>query len=316
MTGSHAVRVNAYRNLVSELATLDSLIAMTPVENVIDRSSLESRKEQVETEIAGYSESQTEGSPAYLVFRGDPVKGDEGIIANFCAEAIDRFHTAVTTVGAGKHHGLGERGVIPNSDFYQLMVTDIVRGSFGFQIESATQRARLGSVFDPASDAIDEFKSIIRASTSGDDDLADVLADTEIRAVNAVRRFLEVLEKHDAVCSIEFKGDEFRFEDPLQVRRSIQRLRKDNIVEKVINLPGQFIGYLPESRRAEFLADRITGDIEDVRPEFPGGVINAKIDRRVEDTDQINEILNLPTQITVRVKRVGKGKPSFVILQI
>lgn len=59
MTESHAVRVNAYQNLVSELATLDSLIAMTPVENVIDRMSLESRKEQVEAEIAASSDAQT-----------------------------------------------------------------------------------------------------------------------------------------------------------------------------------------------------------------------------------------------------------------
>ena len=113
---------------------------------------------------------------------------------------------------------------------------------------------------DPIEMAIGRVKDILEASVRSDQDLTEALADSDDRAVAAVRQFLEVVADQEAVCALDFKGEEFAFRDINQVRRSESRLSRDNIQEENIMFSGRFQGFLPQMRRSELLVDEV--DVE------------------------------------------------------
>lgn len=303
--------IREYRFLLSERATLEKLIERTHPESVISRMSLEDRLSEVEEEINAHGERySTQPIDARLTFRGKPVVGSYGIQADFGPDAVKSFANAVALVGAGQHSKLGARGVIPNRENYQLLITGTVRGSFGFQLEDASQQGVFGPDMDPIEMAIGRVKDILEASVRSDDELTETLAESDERAVAAVHDFLEVVAEQEAVCALEFKGDVFAFRDTNQVRRSESRLRQDNIREEDVTFMGHFQGFLPHSHRAEFLVERAD---QDFLSNVVGQVINAKVERLVDDSVSINEILNSDVRISARFRKVGSGNPTYLI---
>ncbi len=295
------MNVHQYRFLLSERATLKELIADAPADSIITRMSLERRLEEVTDELSEYPDSL---SPrlitARLTFSGKPVAVNHGILARFGVDVVKAFEKAIASAGASLSAPLAARGPVPHREACQLLITNVVRGSFGFEVEGASQRASLMSRAAPVESAMEQVKNILEASVKTDDDLADTIADIDGRAIRDVREFLKIVADNSAVCALEFKGDVFQFRDTDQVRRSEGRLRRDNIHEEDIALAGHFRGFLPTSRRAEF-------QVED------GEIITGRVDSALENADEINGILNQLVRITVHTKRVGSGRPQYVI---
>ena len=307
------MNIHEYRFLLSEQGTLERLISRTSPGNVIGRMSLGSRLRQVKAELEAYEGFSPHQVNARLTFRGRPVVSNRGIFADFGTEAVNGFAEAVTRIGAGWNSPLPASGRIPNSAEYRLLITGTATGSFGFQVEDASQQPILIGESSPVELAIDRFKGILDASTKTDDELVEAIADTDRRALDAVRDFLKLMADNRATCALEFQGSEFRFTDVAQVRRSERRLSNDNILEEDVTLEGQFQGFLPHSRRAEFLiaqtdADFLAGAV--------GTVVSGRVEAAVGDTANINEILNQDVTITARVKRVGQGRPRYVVTQV
>ena len=308
------MNVHEYRFLLSERGVLKRLIRRTSPESVIGRMSLESRLQQVEEELEAYKGFSPRLINVRLTFRGRPVVNNRGIFADFGPEAVKGFADAVTRIGAGWSSPLAPSGPIPNSAEYQLLITGTATGSFGFQVESATQQPTLEGESSPLELAIGRFKEILEASIRTDDELVEAIADTDRRALDAVQGFLKLMADNRAMCALEFQGDEFRFRDPDQVRRSESRLSNDNVLEEDVTFTGQFQGFLPHSKRAEFLI--VESDSEFLRGEV-GTVVSGRVDRGVVgDTANINEMLNQNVRIIARVKRVGQARPRYVITQL
>ena len=203
--------------------------------------------------------------------------------------------------------------MVPNLEKYGLIITDTVKGSFGFRMERASQQGVLESEMDPVEIAVDRVKAIFEASIGTDDELAEALAESDHRAVMAVGKFLQVVGNQDAVCALEFKDSVFAFRDADQVRRSQNRLSQDHIREEDITLGGHFQGFLPNARRAEFRVDWVDSDqLSDV----VGSAISARVASSVEAPESINQMLNRNVRISAHFRKVGSGKRTYLVLEL
>lgn len=307
MRGRSPVNIKEYRHLRADLTELDRLIAMTPESDVIDRSSLEARRNQVAEELGTYPTPIRWPVNACLTFNGGPVIGRHGIEADFGAKAVTAFADAVASIGASRQSPLGARGVIPNREDYRLLITGTSRGSFGFEIEEKLAVNPVQETLFPESSyvemALEQVKNILKSSVSNDEDLADAVADVDPRALTDLRTFVKMMADNHAVCSLSLKGDTFGFDDMDQVKRSQRNLSQSNIRLYEDAMSGSFHGFLPNERKAEFVDDS------------DGQVISGKVDPKV-DASGINSMLNRPASIKVLAKRVGASRPSYVITEI
>ena len=221
------MNIREYRHLLSERAALKRLLAEMSPEKVISRKSLQRRTERVAAELAADAGRLPRLIDACLTFQGNPVAGNYGIRADFGGDVLRAFASAVNAVGASQHSTLGSRGAVPQSDNYRLLITDTVRGSFGFRIEDASQQPTVSLESSPVERALERVKTILEASVRTDDDLSEAITESDQRALGALRNFLKTVADQDAVCALEFKGDVFRFSDSAQVRRSEHRLSKE-----------------------------------------------------------------------------------------
>ncbi len=303
------MNVHDHRFLLSGRETLERLIAQTSTGNVIGSMSLRSRLEQVMEELEAYKGYSSGVASAKLTFRGSPVVDSRGILADFGTEAVNAFAESVTRIGAGWVEPLAPSGRIPNSDEYQLLITGTAAGSFGFHMEDASPQLTLEGLPSSVERAVGKVKEILKATVGTDEDLLEAIADTDRRALDSVQTFLRKTADNGAVCALEFQGDEFRFRDVAQVRHSADRLGSDRILEDNAGLFGKFQGFLPNSRRAEFL---LSGTDVDFLRQSVGAVIVARIEPAVSDKININDFLNQDITVTARVKRIGSGRPRYV----
>ena len=306
------MNVHEYRFLISERSALNKLLGQTSAGNVIGRMSLERRLREVETALEAYEGFSPHKVTARLTFSGRPVSGSRGIWADFGGNAVSKFADALAQVGAGMDGSLSAKGPILNRDDYRVMITATAPGSFGFEIEEASQQPAFVGETTPVERAIAEVKNILEASVGTDEELTEAIAGANVRALHAVRDFLETVAKGEAICALTFHEDAFRFRDVAQIQRSVARLSEDNIQDDDgLTLKGKFEGFLPNSRRAEFTVSET--DVDFLRGAV-GTVISGRVEPEVDNFVDINAILQQQVNITVRTRRVGAGKPRYVIM--
>jgi hypothetical protein len=292
------MNIQELKQLQAELGGLRSLLASTPKQNVLERFGLESREKLLVELIAAQPSMNREPARARLTFRGKPVVGTHGIHAEFGTDALRAFTDVVAAVGASRGRTLASRGALPDRDKHQFLITGAALGSFGFQLEEAPIDS-VGSSEDSAvGSALQQTTQLMKATQGSDDDLADVVAELDPRALECMRKFFRTLADNEAVCTLAVNDDRFFFSDVAQVRASLNRLRVDNIHEETERLEGQFRGVLPTKRTFEFETSS-------------GEVITGSVGPEVDDAGAINSIVNKPHTITVTKKTVGAGSPRY-----
>jgi hypothetical protein len=305
------MNVHEYRFLLSQQATLNRLLNETDQSEVIVRISLNARLQEVEEQLESYEGLSPHLVSGSLTFRGSPVTGNRGIDAEFGPDAVKSFANAVSFIGAIRHMPLSSTGRVPHREDYRLLITNTARGSFGFQFEEASQQPAFSGESTPVEMAIAQVKEILEASVGTDEQLSEAIEETDRRALGVIRSFLKIVADGDAVCALEFQGDVFRFTDVAQVRRSENRLSEDNIQEEEVTLTGHFAGFLPNSRRAEFYVESAEADF---LLDAIGTVISGKVESDVDDTvGDLNEILKRTVRIDAHTRRVGEGRPRYII---
>lgn len=297
------MNLHTYRRLQAEQKAIANMLAEIPEDRVIDRISLEARMRSVEEELASQPPPERQPVRARLTFRGRPVVGHHGMFAEFGATAVAGFVKAVSSIGAAADQPLGARGQLPNQDDFRLLITGTALGSFGFELEEAAQEdLTLFPAESPLESAIARTQAIMRATLESDEELTETLADVDPRALDALRTFLDELANAEAVCTLEFRDQVFRYADVAQLRGSAARLRQDNIHEKDLTLTGRFLGVLPEHRRFE------------LRLAESGEVISGRIGKHIDDAARINESLGQPVNAVVHTQRVGQGTPRYTLI--
>lgn len=297
-----AMNLREFRQLQAERGALERLLAELPADRAIERLGLEVRKDEIDAALADVPTPPREPVRVKLTFHGKPVVGNHGISAEFGALMVGAFSDAVAALGASQSGSLGARGV-PGRDEHRLLITGTAPGSFGFQFEeAAAEDLSLFPDQSPVEPAILQAKAIMKASLGTDDDLSDALSDTDPRALDALRKFLDAMAKNEAICALEYRGEAFRFADVEQVRRSLGRLGHDNIHESEESITGSFLGVLPHRRTFEFKVAE------------SGNVFTGKVGQSVVEAAAINQVLGHSVTIRVRARLVGQGRSRYVLL--
>ena len=291
-----------YQYLLAELTTLKEMLDEIPEADIIVRLSLEGRMEVVKERLASYGDPPKKPIEFRLTFRGAPTVERYGIRADFGGNAMKYFTDAVAAVGFSQTRTLGEWGVIPNRDMFNLVITGTARGSFGFVLEEGFKDENISDAKTSVESAINTIIAILKASTGTNDELNEALSETDPRAIKEIHAFVKHLADNDAVCTLQSEKDVFSFSDIKQIRQSEKNLSEDNIHEEQIEFNGYFIGYLPEKRVFEFYA-------EDMK-----AVISGKVDVTVENPEKINDILKKQTHIRLRMRRVGVSRQATYTL--
>ena len=307
------MNVHEYQSLLSEQAELRRLVETRSPGNVFGKASLQWRLEKVEAKLVPYQGLSWQTDRVRLLFRGAPVMGQRGVLAEFGGSAVNQFAEAVAVVGSSLSGELADGGAVPRRDQYRLEITDTVPGSFGIELEDASQQLVREGESSPVATAVAEVKKIISAAADNDDALTEAVAGGNRRAIRAVHDFLKTVADAGAVCSLEFRNSVFRFQDNGQVQRSVRRLREDNIVDDEVTLDGYFEGFLPEGRRAEF---HVTDAGADHVQEAVGQLIGGQVERQLAESFDINGILKQQVRIQVRTRRVGSGRPRYVFRSV
>jgi len=232
------------------------------------------RLEQVATQLSQAMENDPAG--VALFFGGQPVVGSHGIKASFGSQAVGQFQKLVSQRYAAVEFGpLSTRGRVPMSEDTQLLVTGVVRGSFGFVLqapEPSSGDALLKQVVDEVADTLSRM-------ASADDALFDeASASVDNRQLGALREFFKLLDDEGASMRV-VEGDR-DFELSRQaIQRARQRAEALTIAERVETLEGEIIGWTEYSSRFELrvCADRsvVMGHVaRDVAENMPSGLSN------------------------------------------
>lgn len=293
--------------LLAEIHALEEMISRIPEENVLDRISLEDRKTKVEEDLAVLtSPYHYEPVRARLTFRGKPVLKNDGVIADFAGNALDKFADMVGYIGASRDGLIGEGGPVSNLDRYRMMITGASPfGSFGFDLEEApNDDSRLDPELSPVKKAIDDVALIImQASGLSDDDLADAIEDVHPMAINKIRDFLRVMTDNEAICILESDDKTIQFDNIDQIKFIEEQLSPDRIFENDLIIVGRFGGALEDRRTFEFW-------IEDQKE-----MIFGKLGPGIKDIDKIHYIASQrkPVEAHVHKKQVGTSRPKYTL---
>ncbi len=290
--------------LESERKFLKQQLDSLPSNAVLTRSSVQSRMRTVE-DLLSTQLCQPLPVKAMLTFRGRPVVGSHGVYAEFGTRATNAFTEAVATISSALLGPLAPTGPLPRREQCQFLITGTAIGSFGFEFEEHRPGALPIHCETAAARALKVTLGLLACSAQGgDDELAEFVADTGLRSVQAVRNFVDVLATHDAVCTLIVGKRSFRFSDIGEVRRSLAKLSQDNVHESESMLFGEFQGVLPKGRTFEF---KVAAD---------GQIVLGKIGLEIDNPETINDHLSQPVEISCLETHAGHGRPRYKLLQL
>lgn len=302
-----------YLSLTSEVNELKAILAKIPQNRVVDRRSFETRLKNALGILSEISPSLLP-KKVRLTFRGNPVFGSHGIVAEFASKASASFTDAFSAIVASINDNLRYMGPIPDKQKNQLIITGTAIGSFGFEYELPPPNAGV----DPAQPemnfgatqntevAMQKLEKLFRVASEGnDDDLSELVDEIHPRAVKKVAEFLTYISDQNAWCGLDFNDSIFRFAGSNQVRNSAKRLNSDNIRDTTEEFSGRFDGTLPTGRTFEF------------KPVDQNGILRGKIGPDIEDSHVINrEYLGKLASVTLNVIQVGQGRPRYTLAQL
>ena len=184
-----------------------------------------------------------------MFFSGAPVHGRRGISAAFAADAIAGYqHLVSLAYGHRRRGGLSSTGPIPEREGSALLLTDMPRGSVGFELVEDDDQARV--LPTDLSDVVAQVGALLDAAAASDAAYAETVAEFDRRVVEAMHGFLSRLRNAGASMRMEVHEREYVF--------TLERLteaadRASSMLREEADRPlvGKLIGFLPTDRRFE-----------------------------------------------------------------
>ncbi len=294
-----------YQMLASEIAQVEDILRELPKERWLERASFESRLKSLKEEIAKVEQTPIRNR-AIITFRGSPVFGTHGILVDFASKASGALNDAVTSIAASLAENLRYRGPIPDKDKNKLLITNIARGSFGFELEVPNNgEDTLIPIETNASLALEKIIELFEYSLNDDiEQLSEIVQEIHPRAVKKVVEFLDTLKSNNAWFAFEYKNKRVKYPNIEWVEKTIELLDEDNINEVEESFSGMFQGFLPDSRTFEFKTES-------------GETIKGKIGVDIKDPAVLNkEYLLVPVTAKLKSTQVGQAKPKYMLMDI
>lgn len=179
-----------------------------------------------------------------LFFGGRPVMGSQGIQAGFSGKAIERFQTMVSQRFAAQELGpLASKGRVPLKDNTHLMVTDVVRGSFGFVLQAASEDDEAQGAGTSLKSVVGKVADAISRMAAQDDALFDgALAEIDERQKVAFSDFFKLLDTEGATIRIVEGERDFEL-DQASVQRARRRVESLQISDRSEEISGLIVGW-------------------------------------------------------------------------
>ncbi|WP_157652948.1 hypothetical protein [Burkholderia ubonensis] len=291
-------------HLEAEVTFLEEQLREIGQDAGLTRLSLESRLNEVREQLVAAPEDAREPAKAIVTFRGKPVLGTHGVMADFGAAVTKAFSDAVSTVAASIDRPLNAMGPIPNREQNRLLITGTAIGSFGFEFEEMAVLPLLDDQRSAVDVALERTQKLLESTTESDEVLAENLQNTDPRAVEKVKAFLKVLSDSEATCAIERNGQRFLFSNIEQIETSLARLSEDNIHEEIIRKPGTMTGSMPGRRQFEF------------RPDGEEVLIYGTIGPQIEEPGRVLGQWGSRFIATIHVTRVGNGLAKYQLTRV
>ena len=293
---------NDYNSVAAEISFLEGMLSKPGISFLTSRS-IQSRLSQAKERLANIELNPAQFAKAILTYRGQPVHGTYGVIADFGSAATHAFSDAVAAIAASLSGTLADKGPIPKKSDNQLLITGTAMGSFGFVLEEAPNEQMTINSDTPVSQALELIIDLLEASTRGDEELSEPISKLADRAIASVSDFLTQLADNNASCALEAGDRQFRFSSVEQVQVSKARLSLDNIKESEHSYIGSFSGVLPSRRTFEF--ETIDGE-----------TIHGTLDKGILDPSIINQHLGEHISIKAKTRTVGSSKPRYTLMEL
>ena len=262
--------------LQADLAQVRALLLQSPPdEDPIEHFQFTHRVRELEARLAVLP-SAIAAAPAAiaLFFGGRPVVGSHGIKANFSTKAIGHFQKLVSQRFAADEQGpLAARGRVPLAEDTQLLVTDVVRGSFGFVLEAA---ASLADARVSLKAVVDEVADTLSRMAAPDDALFDeASAVVDDRQLGTLKEFFKLLDDEGASLRL-VEGDRDFELDSVAVSRARNRVEGLSIEDRNDASAGQIVGWTQYSHRFEM-------KLHEGGAIVAGSVANDAMDRAIQE---------------------------------
>lgn len=187
-----------------------------------------------------------------LFFGGRPVVGSQGIHADFSSKALDSFQKIVSQRYAAEELGpLATRGRVPLKDNTHLLITDIVRGSFGFVLQAAAASNETEAADTSLKKVVDKVASTISRLAAQDDMLFDeAVAEIDERQKSTLSEFFKLLDTEGATMRLVEGERDFEL-NLASVQRARRRVEQLQITDQTQEFSGQIAGWTDVSAKFE-----------------------------------------------------------------
>jgi hypothetical protein len=294
-------------HLAADLAAVETMIGRLTDEDVMMRSGLEERRDELRRELESLQESEETTATAALFFGGRPVVGGLGIESEFGGKAVSTFQDLVAKQFAQEAGGLRQRGTVPNKAATRLHITNVVRGSFGFLLEELEP-----SLLDSSlKAAVDNVSRLMAGFGEDDEDRFEAAVENvDQRVLDTAREFFSLMRQDEATFRIVV-GETDRSFDAALVKRAADRASVTEVEDVEAQIAGVLAGVLPDAHQFEF---RTTSE---------RGTIRGKVDKTIPTADLTalsREWLEKPSRAIVTVRRVLKAREmvreSYTLLRL
>lgn len=240
--------------LKADLTAVESLLADRTLENdPIGYLQFSARKVKLQDQIAKLDARFEMHAELGIFFGGGPVQGSRGINADFAGRALEDVQTLISKRFSGREIGpLKDRGRVPFRDHSQMLVTDVMRGSFGFVLEEAGDTQEI--IATPLRDVVEEVSDILSRIGASDEAVFDeAAAQLDERILVTLKQFFQRLDDYGATLRVVQGARDFMLDrDAVSLARN--RVKEMDIIEGGAEFVGTLF-LLPESKRFDLLSN-------------------------------------------------------------
>jgi len=237
-------------SLLAELASLESILRKLSEDDIFSRAGYESRIENLKTEINIIDSEIPNEANAALIFSGSPVIGSLGIEAEFSAAILGNFQEVISKLLAQyKRENISRVGPIPGKDTSRLFITNILHGSFGFELKEIPDQFALSDT--KLKKAVEDATNIIVTLGQESDKFEEEIAHLNTRTYESFKSFFTTIHNKEALFKIASSNITESF-DKIMVERAFNRITSTKLEEQEMIITGKLLGILPDSHRYEF----------------------------------------------------------------
>lgn len=299
-------RILRQQYLRAEIAATSNLLASIPSDDAyfLDRVGVERRLEELSKQLDSLSRTAGKTAETLLYFYGEPVTESIGIDAKFSGEVLRSFQDLVSKQSATQVGPLLGTGPVRAERESRLHITNVVHGSFGFELEELADTQPLFGA-TPLARAVDGVTTLLEAAKESDDVFADAASSTNGRVYDALKAFLSLIHNSGATFRMVTAGREVRYE-ARTLAAAVERASAERNESNEEPVPGLFLGILLDSGRFEH------------RAEFDGEVIRGKVSSDV-DPRSFSGWVDKPCIAhfhVVTLRRPGKELKRYTLLDL